>query len=110
MKMFGFDTTDFRNCCQAFIVSGFHYLGKSTSSEYAKQNYLLSLGSGSDYMRFAITADHQDDAIGDALKEAGFEAIHTYRATTGSYLTAWMYKPKDYERQIEDFEDDDDDF
>lgn len=103
MKRVGFSIASFPSCCQAQVVHSFD-TGREDASAPQRADFVGAVTNYGGSMSFAITADHQGDDVVKALEEAGFDKMHTYKAATGSILTAWMFKPEDQEP-----DDDDDD-
>lgn len=103
MKKFAYELAPFPSCCQASIVHGMYEEG-FVKNDLDKGSFIGRLTDYGSYMKFAITADHQGNAICDTLRQAGFEPVHTYRANTGSVLTAWMFKPADQPENEPDFD------
>lgn len=104
MKRVGFSIASFPSCCQAQVIHSFD-IGRGDASAQQRSDFVDAVTNCGWTMSFAITADHQGEDVVKALEEAGFEKMHTYKAATGSILTAWMFKPEDQEP-----DDDDDDF
>lgn len=93
----------FPSCCQAFIIHELYVEGNA-----GKVPSDSALPYGDSYLHFAITTDEQV-AEARVLKRAGYTAVGTYRASTGSILTAWVFVPED-QPEPEDEDDYDDDY
>jgi hypothetical protein len=66
MKKFAYELAPFPSCCQASIVHGMYEEG-FVKNDLDKGSFIGRLTDYGSYMKFAITADHQGNAICDTL-------------------------------------------